>query len=172
MLTSSRSSRVRLVCLMATSLVLVGGLGTGTASTMAKVDWLTYGYNVQRTGYNPSETVLGVANAANLHKLWSADLGAVVYAPSVLAHGVLVNGTPKDLVYVGTEHGDFYALNAAKGSVVWRQNLGSVSVGCAPHPDNIMGITSAAVIDRTAGLVYQAGGDGQVYALDLATGAV
>src|SRR5207244_7964832 len=57
-------------------------------------------------------------------------------------------------------------------SVVWRQNLGSVSLGCAPTPDNIMGITSAAVIDRSAGLVYQAGGDGQVYALDLATGAV
>jgi outer membrane protein assembly factor BamB len=137
----------------------------------AAVDWATYGYDAQRSGYNPNETVIGVSNAASLHTVWSVDLGAVMIAQPVEAAGVPVNDVPTDVVYIGTEHGDFYALKAADGTVVWQKNLGSVQTNCHDMPDGIFGIGGAGAIDGTANLVYVAGGDGNVHALDLATGA-
>jgi outer membrane protein assembly factor BamB len=140
----------------------------------AQVSWLTYGFNVQRTGYNASEKTIGPGNAASLHKLWSVDLGDVMIAQPVEAAAVSVRGVATNLVYEGTEHGDFYAINAATGKVVWHRNLGSIQTNCLNMPDGIYGIGGAAAISFTAagtGIVYVAGGDGSAHALDLATGA-
>src|SRR5436190_10213428 len=81
-------------------------------ASAAKIDWPTYGFNLQRTGENPSENIITPSTAAGLHKIWDFDLGAIAIAQPVLAAGVTVNGTPKDLVFVGDEHGDFYAVDA------------------------------------------------------------
>lgn len=120
---------------------------------VTKVDWGTYGFDSQRTGYNPDESVIGVGNAAGLHTSWSVDLGAVMIAQPVEAADLVVGGSPKDVVYVGTEHGDFYALNAATGGVVWQQNLGSQQTGCGDMPDGVFGIGGAGAIDRAAGVI-------------------
>ena len=55
-------------------------------SAPSAVDWSTYGYDLQRTGYNPDESQLGVANAADLHQSWAVDLGAVMIAQPVEAN--------------------------------------------------------------------------------------
>src|SRR5262249_53122091 len=70
------------------------------AAPAGTVDWSTYGFDSQRSGYNPDETTIGVGNAASLHVKWSANLGAVMIAQPVEATGVLVNGSSKDIVYV------------------------------------------------------------------------
>ncbi len=146
-------------------------LAAGAATRTQSIDWSTYGFDAERSGYNPSETTIGVGNVGGLHVKWSVNLGAVMIAQPVEATGVLVNGSSKDVVYIGTEHGDFYALNAADGSTIWKVGLGSVHTNCFDMPDAVFGIGGAGAIDRTAGLVYVAGGDGSVHALDLATGA-
>jgi outer membrane protein assembly factor BamB len=141
----------------------------------ASVSWRTYGDNVQRTGYNPNETTIGTGNAATLHKLWSDDLGDVMLAQPVEAAGVSVAGVPTNVVYEGTEHGDFYAIRATDGHVLWHRNLGSVQTTCYNVPDGIWGIGGAAATTSTNGsgdgVVYVAGGDGSVHALDMVTGA-
>src|SRR5207245_2837991 len=94
-------------------LVVWVALATGPARASGGVDWPQYGFDAERTSYNPLETSLGVGNAGSLHSLWSVDLGDVMIAQPVLTSGVDVGGTLKDLIYIGTEHGDMYALDAS-----------------------------------------------------------
>jgi len=135
------------------------------------VSWTTYGFDLQRTGYNPSETGLGTGNAANLHVRWSVNLGDVMIAQPVEAAGVNIFGRgTKNVLYEGTEHGDFYALDAATGQTLWHRNLGSIQTGCEDMPDGVFGIGGAGVIDRQRNVVFVAGGDGAVHSLDLGSG--
>jgi outer membrane protein assembly factor BamB len=158
--------------LFAAAVVLAGVLPRSAAA--ASVSWLTYGFNVQRTGYNASETTIGTGNASKLHKLWSRNLGDVMIAQPVEAAGVTVAGKPVNVIYEGTEHGVLYALSASTGAIIWHKSLGSVTTACNDMPDDVFGIGGAGVISFTgagAGVLYVAGGDGRVHALDLGTGA-
>ncbi len=181
--TGRRRARTRwTLAAVAASVLTAAGGGSASASTgsasirpsvSAPTSVLTYGYDDQRSGYNAAEATLTNANASSLHRLWSVDLGAVMTAQPVEAAGVNISGTPTNVIYEGTEHGDFYALDAADGSVIWHSNLGSQSTGCEDMPDGVFGIGGSAVISFTGtgtGVVYVAGGDGKVHALDLATG--
>src|SRR3989441_7773713 len=144
---------------------------TTTSTTLAaKTDWVTYGFDLQRTSRNPSEVTLGADNVGRLGQIWSTDVGAVVAASPVLASDVSVDGTTLDLLYIATEHGDLYALDAATGRVVWQRNLGSQLTACADMPDGVFGITDTPFVNRTTRSLFVVGGDGNLYALDLATG--
>jgi outer membrane protein assembly factor BamB len=152
------------------------GRGRDAHATAARrpaqqVDWSTYGFDVQRTGDNPDETTIGVGNVGGLHVAWSANLGAVMIAQPVEAVDVAIGQSTKNVIYIGTEHGEFYAIDASNGQTLWHVNLGSVQTNCFDMPDAVFGIGGAGVIDRAANLVYVAGGDGKVHAFDLATGA-
>jgi outer membrane protein assembly factor BamB len=171
-----RRRAVRLAATLASVSLFVGALPAAVhaASPSGAVSWLTYGFNDQRTGYNPSETTIGVGNASSLHALWSVDLGDVMIAQPVEAAAVSVAGVPTDVVYEGTEHGDLYAIRASDGQPVWHKNLGSVQTTCYNMPDGVYGIGGAGAIAFTGpgtGVIYVAGGDGSVHALDLATGS-
>jgi outer membrane protein assembly factor BamB len=158
----------------AATVALVAIVPAHAAERAPQVSWLTYGFDTQRTGCNPSETTIGTGNAASLHKLWSVDLGDVMIAQPVEAAGVTLAGQPRNVIYEGTEHGDFYALRASNGQQVWHTNLGSIQTNCFDMPDGVFGIGGAGAISFTGpgtGVIYVAGGDGAVHALDLATGA-
>jgi len=129
-----------------------------------------YGFGLERTSRNPREFTLGADNVGRLGQIWSTDVGAVVAASPVLASDVSVDGTTLDLLYIATEHGDLYALDAATGRVVWQRNLGSLLTACADMPDGVFGITDTPFVDRTTRSLFVVGGDGSLYALDLATG--
>ncbi len=147
--------------------VILAGLRPASAT-----DWLTYGFNVQRTGENPSETAITPATVANLHKLWSFDLGSVTIMQPVVATGVRVKGVRLDLIYMGAEHGDLYAINVVDGSKVWQQNLGSVRTQCTDIPDKVFGVSGSPYLDRANNQMFVMGGNGMLYALDLSTGSV
>jgi glucose dehydrogenase len=138
---------------------------------MTATDWLMYGFNLQRTGENPFESILTPSTVAGLQELWSYDLGAVTIMQPVLATGVIVNGSPKDLVYMGAEHGDLYAIDVASGTMVWHQNLGSQQTSCHDMPDGVFGVSGSPFLDRTNNRMFVVGSDGNMYALDLSTGA-
>lgn len=162
------------IAVVVTSLAAAAAARAQSVSAPASVSWLTYGYNDVRTGYNRQESTIGPGNVAGLHQVWSVNLGAVMIAQPVEAAAVLVGGVPTDVVYEGTEHGDFYAIRATDGHVIWHTNLGSVLTTCYNIPDGIYGIGGAAAISFAAagrGVIYVAGGDGSVHALDLATGS-
>lgn len=163
----------RAVSLVVTVSAVLAVLAAVAGAATADVSWPTYGFDAQRTGYNGSETALGTGNAAGLRIRWRRNLGDVMIAQPVEAAGVTVGGTATDVIYEGTEHGLLWALNANTGAVIWEKNLGSVTTGCSDMPDEVFGIGGAGAISFTspgAGVIYIAGGDGSVHALDLATG--
>jgi outer membrane protein assembly factor BamB len=132
-------------------------------------EWGTYGYSNNRSGMNPSEKTLTTANVKSLKQLWSARVGGFINAQPVLASGVRV-GPRKirtDLVYVGSESGNFAAVNAANGRVVWRRKLGAVRTSCTDLPS--YGITGTAAISRFRHSVFVVT-RGKAFQLDLATG--
>ncbi len=141
-------------------------------SSSAYVDWSTFGFDLARTGYNPSETTLGTSNASKLHLLWSQNLGGSVGGPiiaePVVAQGVSIGGKTQNVLYVGTQMGLFSALNADNGAVIWQKTLGTTTYICSKYP---FGIAGTATFDRTTNRVYVADGQDQLHALDMATGA-
>lgn len=160
-----------LVIATATAFELLPAAGADDGRSTSPVSWTTYGYDLARTGYNPSETTIGVGNAGNLHVRWSAKLGAVMIAQPVESASVNFGRSTKSVVYEGTEHGDFYALDAATGHTLWHRNLGSIQTTCKEvTPKGIFGIGGAGMIDRARNVVFVAGGDGAIHSLDLATG--
>src|SRR5207244_2675844 len=137
------------------------------ASPVAATDWPMFGFNLQRTGENPFESILTPSTVGRLHLLWSFDLGAVTIMQPVLAAGVIVNGSPKDLVYMGAEHGDLYAIDVASGTMVWQRNLGSQQTSCRDMPDGVIGVSCSPFLDRTNNRKFVVGGNGNMYALDV-----
>ena len=164
-----------LVVATAVAVELLPAAGADEIPLGTAISWSTYGYDLQRTGYNPSESTIGVGNAGKLHQRWAVNLGDVMIAQPVEAANVMIMGKgTKNVLYEGTEHGDFYALDRTTGQTLWHRNLGSTATGCYDMPDAVFGIGGAGVIDRLrpgGGVVYVAGGDGSVHALNLATGA-
>src|SRR6266581_1446169 len=140
------------------------------ARRVTATDWPMYGFNLQRTGENPFESILTPSTVGGLHELWSFDLGAVTIMQPVLAAGVIVNGSRKDLVYMGTEHGDLYAIDVASVRMVWHRNLGSQQTSCGDIPDGIFGVSGSPFLDRAHNRMFVVGGGGNMYALDLSTG--
>jgi len=141
------------------------------APSPAPGDWTTFGFDSSRTADNQAETLLGPANAGSLRLSWSHDLGALAETQPLVVTGVMVAGLRRDLVIAGTEGGLLVAVDAGTGQVVWQRDLGHQLTGCPDLPGSTYGVTSTPVVDRRAGIVYSAGGDDRLYALDLATGA-
>jgi outer membrane protein assembly factor BamB len=133
-------------------------------------DWNTFGDGLARTQYNPSETTLSATNLSSLHVVWLANLGAAITAQPVLATNISINGAPTPVLYVGTESGVFYAINATNGQTIWSASLGSVSTGCMDLPGGRFGITGTATFDKTTNRVYVADANDNVHALNMQTG--
>ena len=70
------------------------------------------------------------------------------------------------LLFVATEAGSVYALDASTGEAVWKRDLGTVTTADC----GTWGITSTGAIDPTRGLLFVIGATGSLHALDLSTG--
>jgi len=142
-------------------------LGLVTAGTAVAGDWSHYGGDAQVTNDVPvavaKSTGIDATTAANLQQRWQANLdGGLVASPLYLD---ALDGM-QPLVYVATENGSVYALDAGTGSVVWKRTFPTYETsGCGTY-----GISSTGVIDRARGVLYVAAADGKAYALDLETG--
>jgi outer membrane protein assembly factor BamB len=135
-----------------------------------RADWHQWGDGPERTGANAFESTIGTANVSGLHQLWSTDLGGFINSAPIVAANMTVGTTSTDVIYAGTELGEFYALTA-DGQVLWHRNLGSHVTTCPDTPGDTFGVQASAVFDRYANRVYVMGGAGSVYALDPLTGA-
>jgi hypothetical protein len=175
---AGRRPALLIVCLLAvasSAAVCLRGPFYARAAEVAqpRISWTTYGFDAMRTGYNPAETTISPKNASGLRERWSRNLGGVMIAQPVEAAGVKLRGSTTDVVYEGTEHGDFFALRRADGRVLWHKNFGAIATPCHYFPHHLSGVGGAGAISlhsRGKGVVYVAGGDGAVHALDLATG--
>ena len=105
----------------------------------AQTSWTTFGFDHERTGYNPGETTLSPGNVGELTAKWNVDLGGTITAQPVLAG---------NLVYAATGLGKVYALDASTGTAVWSVQLGTTSVDCGDFDQNTVGVIGAPTIDR------------------------
>jgi polyvinyl alcohol dehydrogenase (cytochrome) len=108
--------------------------------------WTSYGYDLNNSQYNPSETLLNADNVAGLHEQWRIEFPAGATSTPTVYDGV---------VYFGGWDGNVYAADARTGEVRWQRQVTSLLVRSTPLVTD----------DR----VYVAAGPSLV-ALDRATG--
>jgi hypothetical protein len=90
------------------------------ASTPALNDWGTYGYDNQRSGYNPNTTAFTPASILKLHLAWEIDVYGYAQAQPLLMTGL---GTHQGILAVGSA-GDVKAYDAMTGAKIWQTHLG------------------------------------------------
>jgi outer membrane protein assembly factor BamB len=141
------------------------------AGAACHADWNQWGGANERTGDNHLEAAISTSNVSQLHQLWATDLGGYINAAPIEAANMPVLGGTHDLLYVGTEQGEFYAVTT-DGQIVWHLNLGTHVANCPDTPGDVYGVQASAVFDRASNRVYAMGGAGKMYAMDATSGAV
>jgi outer membrane protein assembly factor BamB len=144
---------------------------TAVNATSHPVSWWTWGFDRQRTGYNPYETALSVTTVPNLVEKWSFALKTPhADTQPIVLPGIQVGGHSVQVVYVGDEIGNLYAIRAGTGSQLWTKKLGRIAkaTGCGSWSD---GITSDPVYDSSNGTLYVIDGAGTMWGVNPATGA-
>ena len=143
---------------------------TQTLASASNGDWDGFGYDLQRSGYNPNESTLGVSNVGTVHKLWTVNVGSPMVGEPVLAGGVSIAGQPTNVLYAGSGGNYFYAINAATGATIWKVAMAPSYYSCDGSNSNF-GVEGTPAIDRATNRIYIGDGQNNVHALDLATGA-
>ena len=133
-------------------------VGAGTkvipADGSSAFDWPELHLNSQLDGYAANGTV-STANAATLGVHWATDLYAAVLDSPAIAFD---SATGQTLGYVGTDSGDFFAIDMATGNIVW-----SVQLAGAVQSSPLVSDGAVWVGTRTSPTIYK---------LDATTGAV
>jgi outer membrane protein assembly factor BamB len=128
----------------------------------AQTNWRTFGFDRQRSGYNPEEAILSPQTVPSLAARWSIDLGAPMTAQPIEMDGIL---------YAATWGGGVYAIDPASGSVLWVADLGTVPTSCSDFaPNYLIGVIHTLASDHGNGRIYAIAGDGLLHALDAITG--
>jgi hypothetical protein len=142
-------------------------------SSFGQVDVLTQHNDINRTGWNNNETSLNTSNVgpATFGKLWSRQMDDIILAQPLVATGVTINGSSKNVVIVCTANNSIYAWDADNASVTtpyWQVNftrknmrppLNSDIVGAVDCPTYVdipghMGIIGTPVINRATNSMY------------------
>jgi uncharacterized protein (TIGR03437 family) len=122
-------------------------------------DWPMYLKDLTHSSFNNAEKQLNIKTIATLQPAWTTSLGGFLSAGVTLSNGVL---------YIGNWSGNFFAVDAQTGKVIW-----TVFVGKAPDPADpgcMQGIGVAGQPTVLGNTVYVGGGDSAVYALDKSNG--
>lgn len=148
------------------------GLAAKHAAASTQTDWDSWGYDLQRTGYNPNESTVGIGNVGSLVKLWSINIGKHPMPELVLASGVAINGLATNVLYAGSNVGStMYAINAQTGAIIWSHAVPSATATCQGGKLLPWSIGATPAIDRGKNLIYFGDGQDNVHALNLATGS-
>ncbi|MBV9698156.1 MAG: fibronectin type III domain-containing protein [Gammaproteobacteria bacterium] len=165
-------------------------LALAGALAHAQTDILTSRYDAARTGQNLSESILTAlnVNVGSFGRLYAYPLDGQAYAqPLVKAQLPIAGLGTYNVVFVATEHGSVYALDADSATPIWLRSFIDPAHGLTTRTTNPsledivpeVSITSTPVIDPVAGTLYVVGetvqGSGTPYywlhALDITTGA-
>ena len=152
------------------SLMVALGSG-GAASGQASADWPGFMFNTTHTSYNAAATSITPSNVADLQPVWRwiAPASPNAGVNSLYATPVSVGG----VVYVGSDDGEFYAVDEATQKVLWSRFLGLITPTTCYSTSGVRSSAEVATDPSTGSLaVYVNAPDGHLYALNPATGAV
>jgi outer membrane protein assembly factor BamB len=120
---------------------------TATTATnpaaLATSNGTMFGFDLQRTHFNPNEHTLTPANVTGLVPDWTATTRGFVDSSPTVANG---------MVYVGSDDHQFYAFDAATGKLLWKGGPARNVVRSSPTVAN--------------GVVYVGSDDGKMYAFN------
>jgi outer membrane protein assembly factor BamB len=141
-------------------------------------DWLSFGYDQQRSGWNTAENTLSPDNVGRLKLLWSTSLPTPPQdtALSTLTAPLVVGGvqTPqgaKNLVFTVGIDDTIFAIDADSGQIAWQKSYPNTAKALRPANTNCANTEQATpVIDRTASVIYFTTSDGKLRGLSLASG--
>ena len=155
-------------------------LPDGAASPLppAVNEWVTWGYDPERSGWNRAETTLTKSNVKGLRQAWSAQLSvptnldvlSTVTAP-VIAAGVAMPGGNKDVMFILGANDILYALDANSGEQLWQKSYPNPlkptkpATWLCPNTPN-----ATPTIDKARGLIFFMAGDGLLRGISLADG--
>jgi polyvinyl alcohol dehydrogenase (cytochrome) len=132
-------------------------------------DWPMFGHDLSNTRSQPAEHGIGLLQAATLAPAWTFSSVAAGGTGDITATPVIANGC----LYVGTNTGWLFALNADTGQVVWKGQVPSGgSVNASPA---VAGGRVIFAVSRTTRVAACAGNNcvgPYAVALDQFTGAV
>jgi hypothetical protein len=147
-------------------------------------DVVTHHYDVQRTGWNSTETVL---TAANVNSSTFGLIRSVAVDDQIDAQPLVLTNQPisgvtgnRTVVYLVTANNTVYAIDAATGAVLLQKNFGTPvsqsAFGNCNNNGSHIGIHSTPVADRASGRLYlitytadAAGPTYRLHALNLST---
>jgi outer membrane protein assembly factor BamB len=149
-------------------LALAFAAAEGLAAGSPNQDWTRYGSDNQQTNYRPAAAFAGLtpASAKRLRAAWRVSVDGGIVASPLYAASLRIGTKKRDVLYVGTEAGSVYALDAATGRTLWRRRLGAVKTPCGIS----YGISSTGVLDRSRNRLFVIGATGLLHALDMRTG--
>lgn len=128
-------------------------------------DWPAYLRDGSHSSYNPAAVSIGPAQTAALGPVWrwTDPASAMLFAGPTVSQGV---------VYQGDDAGTLFAIRESDRAILWSRFLGHVQKTTCWSQGIVATPTVAA--DPTTGrpTVYESGPDGNLYALDAATGSV
>jgi outer membrane protein assembly factor BamB len=124
----------------------------------SSTDWLQFNGDQQRSGANYAETTIDSSNVGSLKSVFTFTLANPTDAAPVVLTGVSTSSGVRDLLFINSKDGDFYALDAHTGMEIW-------SAKAAGGFNN-----SSPAIDPNRLYVYMPGADGFVHKYDVATG--
>ncbi|MGA2212151.1 MAG: PQQ-binding-like beta-propeller repeat protein [Bryobacteraceae bacterium] len=147
------------------------------ASAASQNEWLTWGYDQERTGWNQAETALNKDNVSQLQLLWKSQLSttpketvlSTMTAPLVAS--VAGPQGPRTLVFVVGSDNTVYAIDSETGKVAWQKefpNTLTPSTGATWLCSNTQNATP--VIDKDAGIIYISTSDGKLRGLSIKDG--
>ena len=158
-------------------------------TVQAQTDVLVSRYDSGRTGQNLSETSLSVQNvgSGSFGKLYSYPLDGVTYAQPLVKASLTIPGKGTyNVVFLATEHGSVYALDADSATPIWHRSFINPAAGLTTRATSStlediipeVSITSTPVIDPVGGTLYvvaetvQTGQSAYywLHALDITTG--
>ncbi len=136
-------------------------------------DWLTFGYDSQRTGWNRSERALSPATVGRMRREWKTVLPNTAHVLAGLSAPLVVTTADRELVIVGGSDDHVFALDAATGERVWQADFTTSAQPDAPSDwlcPNALNATP--VIDKAGSRVFAVASDGRLYTLGLGDGRV
>src|SRR5215467_11175237 len=143
----------------------------------AQNEWVTWGHDPQRTGWNQAETALTKENVSRLELKWRTQLStapreevlSTLTAPLVAS----VNGPggPVTRVFVVGSDNTVYSIDSVTGAVAWQRrflNTLTPPTRADYRCPNTQNATPA--IDKETGIIYVSTSDGQLRGLNLVDG--
>ena len=141
-------------------------------------DWVTWGYDQERTGWNKGEKTLSKDNVSQLELKWSTQLStppselalSTLTAPLVVEGVNTADGQKTLLVVVGADD-TLFTVDADSGKVLWQKNFHNSLTPGIPASWLCSNTQNATpVIDKAKSIVYLNTSDGKLRGLDLKNG--